>query len=445
MQGRDARGGTYYKKTEDPYGFKGGRGAEVEAIDWTTTIYAFLMLVMMTANVGLLIWIGVATQESHALLQKLEKLEAFNDNLAAIKSSSADVALALKDTNAHLLVNTLKDMNSANKTQQTTAIAAYIDHYVGNGDQGSGHSDSNGDDKCKTMPPDKTGKINYNCGGTGTGGLPPPCLPPPSPPSPPPGLANLGPASLPSLVYSCVSGSQTQCDYWGESKSCDARSAMQIIPSNAMESTAQAITKIAREMPDNSDVETQTSTAVATMEAYFGAEKNMQDALKSAHDACECDDKTKRSTDKTNCRTAIQSFIAAEQAFYSKYNSYSGTIGGVYTQLTNLVNSADSATVTAATKADILNLLTTMKTDADAMDTWEEKLTEGRRSIMHEIEKRDHENSKKFCAYIRDSNVPSVAIATCKQSPSTPYSSSSTSVVTTNYGTMTISTCTSSS
>ena len=212
-----------------------------------------------------------------------------------------------------------------------------------------------------------------------------------------------------------------------------------------MESTAQAINKISNEMSGDNDVETQTSTAISTMEAYFDAEKTMQNALKSAHDACECEDKVKRSTNKGPCSSAIRSFITAEQDFYSEYHSYSGTIGGVYTKLKDVVDSADPATVTAATKKDILDLLTHMKNDAETMDTWEDKLTQGKDTVMKYLELKRHQKAKDFCDHVRNSDVPSIATATCKQSSPTPYSSSSTAIVTTDYGTMTISTCTSSS
>lgn len=47
--GRHARG----FKGGDPYGFKGSQGTEVEAIDWTLTIYSVFMMALSIANVAL--------------------------------------------------------------------------------------------------------------------------------------------------------------------------------------------------------------------------------------------------------------------------------------------------------------------------------------------------------------------------------------------------------
>lgn len=327
--------------SNDTWGFKREEREEGRAgewvIDWVSLIYSGVMLLFMITNVVLLAWIGASSAHSVTLQADLEKLAAFNDNLLAVKSTNAQIALALKATNEHLLMTSLNQLSGGNRKKTTTMKQAYLDKYVGNGQLGSGIQ-GEGAVPLKIIVAEGT---TCTVAGAGLSYLPlgcevktiDRCLPEQMPLLPSSSLnpytTQIAPAGLqgscmnsgsPLDLRTPIGGSSSRLD---ESNAKGAVSATIELLSFAV-TTAEALT---------SDT-TYKAKYKAHLEAYFAAETALQTAFQTTYSAC-CIEPLGE-----NCDSHLVGHTSAQDGYVAAFGSLYNGMSTMRETLYSAVNSA---------------------------------------------------------------------------------------------------------
>lgn len=414
----------------DKYGLFGSKGVEVEAVDWSVVAYSGIMLLLTIANVALLAWIGMSLNTANTHLKQLDELTAFNDNLNAVKSSTSQVALALKDTNAHLLVNTVNNMDHSNPAAQTKLNAAYLDNYASPSKtlgSGSGLAYATKDSACKAMINDMGVPI-YTPTDCEKKSIPP-CsdgINDIRTPAPPTSVAALAPSGYDK---SCVSISNSRCD--GLSEDCYLQSMSQGLATNGI----VGISDLLNELNSYTDATGSNHIASAAsmiadgtskLTTYFTLEQSLQTAYQQTYAACSCSSKDPKKEAGSSCGTFIGTFKTALEAFKDHYDQFSGYSATLTTQLNAAASAAMSATpstLTQAAKDNIDHLLTLMVSKINAMTKWYEQIESRPRKSKHSAYHKitGSKDAKDWCKYLHYNGAdssPIISVAKCMYTPS---------------------------